>query len=174
MALLIYATGGDTFPERVVDHLFFYALLLWMGLWISLMLKWNIPEKIEQLTPKIKNMILGVAMVILFFLLFFRGLDIDRTDKRSSSQYLDLIRTDSNPANAWLTLLKGDPQTYHREMITEFEKLKSCQTDTCVMKRPSVLPSQLYDSLSDRRNRNGDRYMGYYFNRGIKVVKFEE
>jgi hypothetical protein len=102
------------------------------------------------------------------------GLSIDRGDKAHKHQYLALIKSGSNPLNAWLTLIKGEAQDYHRESIANLNTLYNCNADTCYMPRPPYIPLQLYDPLSDRRNRRGDPYIGYYFKRGeIKMVRYE-
>ena len=173
MGLLMYSTGGDTFPERVIDHLFFHILFLWLGLMIALGLKFNLFREIEKLKNNkaaIGGYVVCTAFVLLF--VFVQGIDVNRKDKSNSQHYLSLLQSGSNTTNAWLTLLKGEAQSYYRESMSEMNKLYKCTSDTCFMMKAKNPPTQLYDPLSDRRNRNGDGYMGYYFNPRIKLVKY--
>ena len=174
LALLLYSTGANAFPERVIDLLFIHAALLFIGLLISLERKYGLLQDL-QFWAKSKSFNLVYYTGCIFFVLnvFGNGLSIDRGDKEHKHQYLILIESDSNPLNAWLTLLKGEAQSYHRESIANLTTLYNCNADTCYMPRPQHLPHQLYDPLSDRRNRRGDPYIGYYFNHEIKMVRYE-
>ncbi|MDQ3016374.1 MAG: DUF6056 family protein [Bacteroidota bacterium] len=171
MFFLMFITGGDTFPERVIDHLFIYVMFVWTGLWISLFTKWKI-NLAQVVRSKKYSLFYSCGLLFLLFIVFSKGLDIDRTDKTSRDVF-SMIRSNSNVSNAWLTLIKGEPQVYHSEMMIAYEELYTCKSDTCIMKKPENIPSQLYDPLSDRRNRKGDPFIGYYFNPSIHQVKYE-
>lgn len=173
MGLLMYSTGGDTFPERVIDHLFFHILFLWLGLSIALGLKFNLFYEVENLKKNkvaLTSYVACATFVLLF--IFGQGIDVNRKDKSNSQHYLSLLQSGSNPTNAWLTLLKGDAQSYYRQSMEELNKLYQCSSDTCYMLKAKNPPAQLYDPLSDRRNRNGDGYIGYYFDPNIRLVKY--
>jgi hypothetical protein len=174
LAMLLYSTGANAFPERVIDLLFIHAALLWIGLLISIERKYSF---LRGLQDRVKNRSFTIVYYTgcIFFLLnvFGNGLSIDRSDKSHKHQYLTLIKSGSNPLNAWLTLLKGEAQSYHRESIANLNALYNCDADTCYMTRPQNFPHQLYDPLSDRRNRRGDPYIGFYFKPDIKMVRYE-
>ena len=174
MGLLMYSTGGDAFPERIIDHLFIHVLFLWLGLLISLSRKFHLPEVASQLG---KNKIVQFGFFILLLVtslhVFGDGISVDRSDKSNHRKYLSLIQSNSNITNAWLTLWKGDAQTYHQESLYQLSLLRQCHADTCYIDAPSILPKMLYDPFSDRRNRRGDPFIGYYFNPGINFVKYQ-
>jgi len=174
MGLLMYSTGGDTFPERIIDHLFIHVLFLWLGLLISLSRKFHLPEVASQLG---KNKILQFGYFILLLVtslhVFGDGISVDRSDKSNHRKYLSLIQSNSNITNAWLTLWKDEAQTYRQESLYQLSLLRQCHADTCYIAAPSILPKMLYDPLSDRRNRRGDPFIGYYFNPEIKFVKYQ-
>jgi hypothetical protein len=174
LSLLLYSTGANAFPERVIDLLFIHAALLWIGLLISLDRKYSFLQEFQH-WMKNRSFKLVFCAGCIFFLLnvFGNGLSINRSDKEHKHQYLTLLKSDSNPLNAWLTIFKGEAQSYHAEFIANLNTLNTCNADTCYMQKPQYLPHQLYDPLSDRRNRKGDPYIGYYFHQNIKMVRYE-
>ncbi|MDZ4749542.1 MAG: hypothetical protein SH808_13725 [Saprospiraceae bacterium] len=168
---LIYATGGDTFPERVIDHLFIHVIFLWMGLFVSLAVKYNVEFEVEKVAKhRLVRFSYLICLGFVLFNVFGNGLGVNRKDKANRLHYVHLIQSSSTITNAWLALARGEPQAYHKASIDQLNRLNTCVMDTCFMRKPEVIPSQLYDSLSDRRNRNGDPYLGYYFNPRIKRV----
>ncbi len=173
MGILMYATGGDTFPERVIDHLFIHVIFIWIGLLISLVKKYNLSE--NQIAINHHRWVRTgyfICLIVAGLNVFGDGISINHKDKENSHRYLSLLQSGSNITNAWLVLLKGEAQSYHRQSKEQMDQLYSCASDNCYMRKPDVLPMQLYDPLSDRRNRNGDGYMGYYFNPKIKRVMY--
>ncbi len=175
IAPLMYVMGGDTFPERVIDHLFFHVIVIWLGLLIALWNKFNLYQEVERLKQN-KAAKFGYATCLVFVLLFIfgQGINVNRNDKANRRHYIALLQSGSNVTNAWLTLVKGEAQLYHRESMQELNKLFQCTSDTCFILKPKQIPAQLYDPLSDRRNKNGDRYIGYYFNKNIKRVMYKK
>jgi len=174
LALLLYSTGANAFPERVIDLLFIHAAWLWIGLLISLERKYSFLKDIQSWMRN-KSFSLLYYTGCAFFLLnvFGNGLSIDRSDKEHKHDYLTLIKSDSNPLSAWLSLIQGEAQSYHKQSIANLNSLYNCNSDTCFIARTQHLPKQLYDPLSDRRNRRGDPYIGYYFNQHIRMVRYE-
>lgn len=173
MSMLLFATGSNAFPERVVDHLFIHVVIIWFGLLFALSNKYKLYTTVQQLQSNliIKSAYWGVVLFVLFNI-FGDGLSVNRNDTLNKDHYIELIRIRSDISNAWGILLNGDAKAYYNQSIEQLEMLKLCDTDTCICNKPKILPAQLYDAMSDRRNRGGDSYIGYYFNPKIRRVKY--
>lgn len=174
MGMLLYATGTNAFPERVLDHLFVHVIVIWFGCLYAMALKFNFGH---WMTKQPVGLVFktGYYLCAIFIVIhiFGKGLSVDRTNKHHSGDYLALIETQSNVSAAWMALLSGSAATYYTQSMVELKKLESCASDTCYMIKPRVIPTQLYDPLSDRRNRGGDPYLGYYYNKAIQRVLYK-
>jgi hypothetical protein len=169
--LIIFGTNGASIAERVIDLIFLHFIFFWYyGLFIFIN---NLKVEDYQIFryPIIKR-IFRIIVFYYMFVLFANGLSINRENKNFSS-FLTLIEVKSNLGEAWLTVLSGSAFNYNQSMQLQYEQLKNCKADTCFVEKPEIAPKILYHQLSDRRNRReGDTFLGFYFNSEIKSVKY--
>jgi hypothetical protein len=169
--LIIYGTNGLSIAERVVDFIYLHFLFLWFyGLLVFS--DFSIFRKLDFKNIQITNGLKIGFSVYFILVLFVSGLSINRENK-SFANFFSLIEVQSNIGEAWLTILNGSAFEYDRSMKRQYQKLEKCNSDTCYVNKPERTPKFLYFYLADRRNTNsGDPYIGYYFNPGIKAVKY--
>ncbi len=169
--VLILSLKAQSLGERIIDLLYLHFLILWFG--CIYLLSGFFSEKIRNFFSMPGSFFLSYSIMIVFILsVFGSGLFINR-DNKKYDRFISLAGVHSNVGNAWLTLLNGDAVKYDKQMEDQYRQLKNCQTDTCFVTRPNTLPVQLYNHQSDRRGHsNGEPFMGIYFNRNIKIVRY--
>lgn len=167
---LVYASGGDSLPERIVDLLYLNACLITTGFSLSWLNTYVRPSK--EMIPFNSLTNLAVSIVVLFMVgqLFFSGLGIDHSEGKRE-HWLSVVLIDANIGQAYLQMMKGIPQKYDVERRAIEERVKNCETTTCLV--PGLTTAEFigYDPLYDRLNRGGDIGMPAYLNaKATKVI----
>lgn len=168
-ALLIFSTKGTSLAERVIDLISLHSIVLYFILLLKLANSETLRSYVNGL-PYVGALKIGIG-VLFFMFVFASGLRIDRT--LSPKTYMQRIITTSNSSNLWISLLSGELDEYDRQMKSQYIELAKCQESTCIVTKPTIRPSQLYQDKHDRRNNvNGERFMGCFFNKRIKKVAY--
>ncbi len=168
---LLWGTRGASLPERIVDMLYLTVLLGWLGACVALCRQWR--GKWPNYAPVLKPPLIVLISLWAFGQVFFQGLQIDRTTGKKKSAW-DLVEVDANIGRAWKVLLSGKAQKYDQEMQRQYAVLEQCKVPICQVPPPSDPPAFLYESLSDRRTKTGDPFMGKYFAPTIKKVVYQQ
>jgi hypothetical protein len=170
VGLVQWSSKGASLPERVVDLIYAYTLLAWLGFWQAFALRRAVTFRRYRAHP----LFLGVVALYCVLKLFFAGLAIDRARPAAEvNGYWDRVEVSSPIGQAWRCLLSGEAAAYHAIKLRQYEQLRACATDTCRVARPARFPALLYDPLSDRLPA-GERGMGRAFGQAGKVVKYGE
>ncbi|MEL6944674.1 MAG: DUF6056 family protein, partial [Bacteroidota bacterium] len=164
LALLFYASGPNSLPERIIDVLYLQFILSWF-LILGNLIK-NHSSKVQWAMPAFLE--IGLAIYVFLFVLF-NPLKINRTlegpSDLSLSSLTQFIEIDNNFGQAWLSILDGSAVEYHRANLTNYELLKQCKTQKCYLPKPKRRPPLLQQDIFDRRNRpDGENNMSWYFN----------
>lgn len=169
---LLYATGGHSLAERVVDLTFFLVAILWFGTIAALFAAYR-----QRLQPK-AGIYPRIAIPLSIFLalhLFADGLGIDRKTPRAEATFFDLIAVDANIGKGWLQLLDGTASGYAREMEKIGRDVERCRTDICRVAPLTAGDFIGYDPLYDRLGRGGDARMGKALgNPTVEWVRYRE
>lgn len=173
LALLFYASGPNSLPERIIDVLYLQFILCWF-LVLGFLIK-NYSPKIQWSLPAFLE--IGLAVYIFLFVLF-NPLKINRTMEAPSdlslSSITQLISIDNNFGQAWLSIIDGSAVNYHQSNLANYELLKKCEDQKCYLPKPERRPPLLYQDIFDRRNRtDGEHNMSWYFNGKQQWVFYE-
>jgi Family of unknown function (DUF6056) len=164
---LLLGTHGKAYPERVVDVLFVFFSIGWWGFWQSMALRY--PMQIAW--PKAVSMLLFGYVVLQTWL---GGSTINRDNKQASSK-LEILQITAPAGQIAVDLASGRMHQYDAQMQAQYRTLDQHPSgqDTCWVDRPTITPPALYDRDSDRRQKaEGEPFMGSYWGKGVKVVKY--
>lgn len=171
--LLFWSVGDEALPERVMD-LIFLTLLPFIFYFLQSMISWALEQNYLSSNFTLNSFIRYPLYLFIFFNLFFNNLRINKSEEaRQTTNYLSIIQTDSNASTAYLELLTGNAYQYDKTQYQMYEIVKNSKRDTCVVPYPSVLPKIIYDQTFDRKAREGEEYLGHYFNnKKVKLVRY--
>ena len=170
---LLYGTKGASFAERVIDLTFLHCCLGWFYTLQSLAV--SVTSRYPNILFWTKTKEVQVASLFiggcLFLNIFANNLSINREE--NVAKITDRIQTNANVGKAWKIILDGSAKKYDTQMMTQYECIKSCKSDTCEVKMPTFFPEQLYEKISDRRHRpQGDHFMGKALGTNVKSVRY--
>jgi len=170
VGLVQWSSKGASLPERVIDLIYAYTLLAWLGFWQAFALRRAVTFRRYRAHP----LFLGAVALYCVLKLFFAGLAIDRNRPAAEvTSYWDQVTVTSPIGQAWRTLLSGEAAAYHQVKLRQYAQLRACAADTCRVERPERYPPLLYDPLADRLS-TGERGMPRAFGQAGKVAKYGE
>ncbi len=170
--LLVFSTKGMSLAERVVDHILSFFIIFSS---IIIVKYFSESFQFKALIEIIHNNTIIKFLLLVAFIAssLGQGLYLDR-EGGINKNYFSLIKSSSNVGNAWLGILDNTVHNYDKEMTNQYNQLKVCKSDTCFVEKPIYIHDFLYFEKGDRRNKySGDPFMGYYFNKKIKSVKYK-
>jgi hypothetical protein len=121
--------------------------------------------------PKAVSMLLFGYVVLQTWL---GGSTINRDNKQASSK-LEILQITAPAGQIAVDLASGRMHQYDAQMQAQYRTLDQHPSgqDTCWVDRPTITPPALYDRDSDRRQKaEGEPFMGSYWGKGVKVVKY--
>ncbi|MEM8523781.1 MAG: DUF6056 family protein [Bacteroidota bacterium] len=164
LALLFYASGPNSLPERIIDVLYLQFILCWFLILGNLIKNYNL--RINFKVPAFLE--IGLAAYIFLFALFNPlkiNRNLDAPSDLSLQSLTQFIQIDNNFGQAWLSILDGNAADYHRSNLENYELLQECEDRKCYLPKPERRPSLLYQDIFDRRNDpDGEHNMSWYFN----------
>lgn len=168
---LFFSAGMSTFPERIVDLLFFVFQCCYWGLVISIFLYFDARLPFKSPFPSL--LVLGMSIYIVLRL-FVGELSFNRDQKSAFNSYFDRIEVSANLGKAWLTILKGEPQIYSQAVMNQYTTIGNCDDEICLVSPPPVFPFGIYDPMYDRRSKDGDPFMSWFFNQKRQLVVYKK
>lgn len=170
--ILFYSAGITTFPERIMDLLFFLTLA--GGIYcLQAILVQLTQRKIISDEFQLPQTVVVLAGSFIAFSLFFSGLNIDKSPAaKIETNKMKLIQIHANAGNAWLVILSGEANIYDQGMKKVYEEIKQCRDKNCVVSTPQAFPLFIYDKIYDRKALKGGFYIGEYFHpkQGMIVI----
>lgn len=169
---LLYSTRGQSYPERIVDLMFVFFLLGWLGFLRSVAC-WSI-DTIDKLAwPKFWIVVRSLCLIWVMGQTWLGGSHLHREQKLAAHP-LDILEIKSAPGQIALDVVTGKLNAYDRQMSQQYLDISRCKTDTCKISPPTIKPTCLYDPDSDRRAKpSGEPYQGSYWNKRIKTVRYQ-
>lgn len=168
---LFLGAGMTTFPERIVDLLFFVFQFCFYGLIISLSLSVEIPTFKKGL---LLNTVYRIGILFLIIRVILGDISFNR-DHKVNLAYSNRVVLNANIGQLWQTIITGKAKRYDQHFMQQYKNLKLCETDECLLEPLSVIPFGIYDPIYDRRrNQQGDPFIGWYFNGKKQVVKYKK
>ncbi len=168
---LIYSTRGQSYPERIVDLMFVFFLLGWVGFLGSVISR--ILGSLDSLEwPKTWKVVSGLCFAWILGQTWLGGSYLHREQKLAAHP-IDILEIASAPGQITLDIVTGKLNAYHHQMEQQYLEISLCKTDTCWISPPTIKPKCLYDPDSDRRTKPaGEPYQGSYWNKAIKIVRY--
>lgn len=165
--IIIFASKGTSFPERVVDLIYIYILFFSFGY-----IFYNI-NKFRNKFVLPNFAILGLIL-ILTINFFFGGINLNRSHENNLNAF-ERINVPSNIGSCIKSLILKEPQEYNKWYFESITSLSTCVDTICCIQKPKSKPKSIYNEFHDRKSRkNGEEFMGYFFNKKIQKVKYCE
>jgi hypothetical protein len=172
-------TGGISLPERVVDLLYFVILFTCLGLSAAYTGQGRLSAAAAPSASAseggggLRATVFALMACYALAHLFCAGLSLDRSEVLGTRSKLSRIQVQSNIGQAALCLLRGDASRYRDAVRLQFAEAQACPTDTCYLSPLPVQPFAVYDTLYDRRRRQGEPFMGWHFQQRQMLIWYE-